>query len=225
MSDDLSQLDALIESDILEALGQSVPKEEAKTDIPTSEEPVDLDNLDALLGSTEIDSLDDLLGENTTSKEIPIEESPSNLDVDQLLSQDVDIQEQQADIPDSDESVDLDNLLDSNKVFNEEINTNTTDNSFDEELSQTENLENIDNLSEIEISQEEISQDTVEDEKIVDDIGDIEILPMAEIESALEEQEEEEISMNSNDLGSLADMLSKLLNNKTIEITIKIKDN
>lgn len=59
----------------------------------------------------------------------------------------------------------------------------------------------------------------------LEDIGDIEILPMAEIESALEEEElNESITLNSDEAGSLASILSKLLNNKTIEITIKIKD-
>ena len=59
--------------------------------------------------------------------------------------------------------------------------------------------------------------------EIIDDLGDIEILPMAEIESALEEQEEfdELPSASSSDLAML---LGKLLNNKTIEITIKIRD-
>ncbi|MEA2050387.1 MAG: hypothetical protein U9O56_06640 [Campylobacterota bacterium] len=58
--------------------------------------------------------------------------------------------------------------------------------------------------------------------EILEDIGDIEILPLAEIESALDEQEEEKvISANSSELLSV---LTQLLNNKTIEITIKIKD-
>jgi len=127
MSDDLSQLDALIESDILEALGQSVPKEE------TTHE---LDSLDDLLGSSEVTDLADIQNDSIE----PIQEKSNDL------------------------------------------------------------------------------------EESIEDIGDIDILPMAEIESALDDQEDEPISMNSNDLGSLADILSKLLNNKTIEITIKIKD-
>ena len=63
----------------------------------------------------------------------------------------------------------------------------------------------------------------INDEEI--DIGEIEMLPMAEIESALEEQEEEESASSVNiDTTDLASLLSQLLNNKTIEITIKIKD-
>ena len=69
-----------------------------------------------------------------------------------------------------------------------------------------------------------ISENIDLEEESIEDIGDIEILPMAEIESALDEQEEDIVSMNSSDLGSLANILSKLLNNKTIEITIKVKD-
>ena len=58
--------------------------------------------------------------------------------------------------------------------------------------------------------------------EVIEDIGDIEILPMAEIESALDNQEEDiVVSGNSNELVSI---LSQLLNNKTIEITIKIKE-
>ena len=85
---------------------------------------------------------------------------------------------------------------------------------------------------------EEVSIEDVTDSKIqsnsetiedsdddigVEDIGDIEILPLAEIESALDEQDDDTITMNSNDMGNLAQILSKLLNNKTIEITIKVK--
>ncbi len=65
------------------------------------------------------------------------------------------------------------------------------------------------------------SEDSNEGE-VIEDIGDIEILPLAEIESAIGEQEEEiTISSNGNELLSV---LTQLLNNKTIEITIKIKD-
>ncbi len=126
MSDDLSQLDALIESDVLEALGQSVPKDETKV-----EEPIDTDDVN-------VDDINSVVDTNNT-----------------------------------------DVLLDQNE-----------DNSIED----------------------------------IEDIGDIEILPLAEIESALDEQEEEVVSMDSSDLGSLANILSKLLNNKTIEITIKVKD-
>jgi hypothetical protein len=60
--------------------------------------------------------------------------------------------------------------------------------------------------------------------EVIDDIGDMEILPMAEIESALED-EEENINTGSNvNMTELVSLLSKLLSNKTIEITIKIKD-
>ena len=84
---------------------------------------------------------------------------------------------------------------------------------------------------------EEVSIEDVTDSKIqsnsetiedsdddigVEDIGDIEILPLAEIELALDEQDDDTITMNSNDMGNLAQILSKLLNNKTIEITIKV---
>ena len=65
------------------------------------------------------------------------------------------------------------------------------------------------------------------EEEIIDDIGDIEILPMDEIELALEEQDEEQPinqTITGVDTSDLATLLGQLLNNKTIEITIKIKD-
>ena len=78
------------------------------------------------------------------------------------------------------------------------------------------------------IEPENIDTDNSNEEgegEVLDDIGDIEILPMAEIESALDD-EEEPLNVNMNSVGSadLASLLSQLLNNKTIEITIKIKD-
>ncbi len=58
--------------------------------------------------------------------------------------------------------------------------------------------------------------------EVIEDIGDIEILPMAEIESALDNQEEDIVVSGNN--SELVSILSQLLNNKTIEITIKIKE-
>ena len=47
---------------------------------------------------------------------------------------------------------------------------------------------------------------------------------MAEIESALDEDEPMDTNIASVNTSDLASLLSQLLNNKTIEITIKIKD-
>ena len=93
-----------------------------------------------------------------------------------------------------------------------------------EENSPVEDITNIpegllDEVAETESMEEEVSIG----EEIADP-GEIEILPLQEIESALEEQEEEKISLSGSSLNDLTDILSKLLNNKTIEITIKIKD-
>lgn len=131
MSDDLTQLDELIESDILEALGEPV-----------------LDELKE-------DTVDDLV--------------------------------------------------------------NVPDGLLDEVVAQAEENEK---------SLQDESPFDIDEGEILEDIGDIEILPMAEIESALEEQEDEVSSVNLNNVNSsdLASLLSQLLNNKTIEITIKIKD-
>ena len=60
--------------------------------------------------------------------------------------------------------------------------------------------------------------------EVLEDIGDIDILPMAEIESALDEDEPVDTNIASVNTSDLASLLSQLLNNKTIEITIKIKD-
>jgi len=151
MADDLSQLDALIESDILEALGEEVP-EELK-----AQEDNSGDSIEDILNA--VDEVDE------TTK-------PQN-----------DLSE-------------IESILGGESIKEEESDNVTTD--------------------------------SIDTDKEIDDIGDIEILPMAEIESALDEQQDdntdETISMNSNDLGSLANILSKLLNNKTIEITIKIRD-
>lgn len=59
----------------------------------------------------------------------------------------------------------------------------------------------------------------------LDDIDDLEILPMAEIESAIENDVQvQPQNINNINTTDLASLLSQLLNNKTIEITIKVKD-
>ena len=156
MADDLSQLDELIESDVLEALGVPVPEELQKNNQSGEED----NNIDSA-----IDFGDDIGVELTEPLEI-----------------------EEATIPD---------ILDD--VVDEDI----------------------------------VDQGT----EIVEDLDDIEILPFADdnideqdsqIDEAVQNDNNENstdtITMTSNDIGSLADILSKLLNNKTIEITIKVKD-
>jgi hypothetical protein len=89
----------------------------------------------------------------------------------------------------------------------------------EELLDPTEEIEEIDKE---EIDKTDCENDT--EEPI--DINELDILPMAEIESALENQEEELSVDNINNINTvdLATLLSQLLNNKTIEITIKVKD-
>ena len=87
----------------------------------------------------------------------------------------------------------------------------------------------LDEIIEPEISEDVDTEETQEldesDGEVLDDIGDIEILPMAEIESALEDEEEHlDTNISSVNTSDLASLLSQLLNNKTIEITIKVKD-
>eukprot|EP01156_Anaeramoeba_ignava_P020698 Anaeramoba_ignava/c16888_g1_i1.p10 GENE.c16888_g1_i1~~c16888_g1_i1.p10 ORF type:complete len:121 (-),score=14.76 c16888_g1_i1:7595-7957(-) len=87
-------------------------------------------------------------------------------------------------------------------------------------------VEDITNIPEglLDEAEETESIEEVSSGEEIADPGEIEILPLQEIESALEEQEEEKISLSASSLSDLTDILSKLLNNKTIEITIKIKD-
>jgi len=80
-----------------------------------------------------------------------------------------------------------------------------------DEVVEHENIESVDNIDESE-------------GEVLEDIGDIDILPMAEIESALDEDEPIDTNIASVNTSDLASLLSQLLNNKTIEITIKIKD-
>ena len=49
-------------------------------------------------------------------------------------------------------------------------------------------------------------------------------LPTEQIEPSLDKEEKSTISMNTSNANELVSVLSQLLNNKTIEITIKIKD-
>jgi len=76
-----------------------------------------------------------------------------------------------------------------------------------------ENPETVD-----EISIEDIEIETIEDEEVV--------IPNIETEDIVSTAQEEKIVMQEQTYNSsdLANLLSQLLNNKTIEITIKIKD-
>ena len=81
-----------------------------------------------------------------------------------------------------------------------------------DEVVETNELENIDDIEQ-------------SDGEILDDIGDMDILPLAEIESALDDEDEIcDTNISSVNTSDLASLLSQLLNNKTIEITIKVKD-
>ncbi|MBD3840579.1 MAG: hypothetical protein IE909_01625 [Campylobacterales bacterium] len=153
MPTDLSQLDELIESDVLKALGQDIQDESDNHDLEKHFEMV-----------TETDLL----------KNVP----------EGLLEIEVD----------NEKGDSLEELGD----FNDNIIQTPTP------------------------SIDELEQDLAEDENVIDDIGDIEILPLAEIESAIKQQQEEEV-INARS-GDLAALLSQLLKNKTIEITIKVKD-
>jgi len=84
----------------------------------------------------------------------------------------------------------------------------------------------LDTPAEPEVLEPELESELDESEgEVLDDIGDIEILPMAEIESALEDEEDIIDSTIPNvNTSDLAALLGQLLNNKTIEITIKVKD-
>lgn len=132
MSEELSELDALIESDVLEALGEKVP--------------------DAILGDEETDS-------------ITIE----------------DLDEPQDETP-QDEATELENIT----------------------------------IEDVEDSQEGIDSDQIDD--ITNDNISV------EDETQTESQDTSDQNIQTIDKTSLASLLSELLNNKTIEITIKVKD-
>jgi len=244
MSDELAQLDELIESDILEALGQEVPEELKNTEKITTMEIVEPDELtnipEGLLDPVEVtkeveisednnsqeDDLDDLLNSLQEGNDEP----QKNDSLDSLILDDFEA-------PDE-----LDQILEEATIKDEEPKEEALEDNFEDLLKESpieETLTTEDNLDEIlgeaeeenELNEESIDSilDDSQEQKdssegeVLEDIGDIEILPMAEIESALEE-EEETLELNSSEAGNLASILSKLLNNKTIEITIKIKD-
>ena len=92
---------------------------------------------------------------------------------------------------------------------------NVPEDLMDEPIVPEELEDPIENIDDIEQS----------DGEILEDIGDMDILPMAEIESALDDEDEPyDTNISSVNTSDLASLLSQLLNNKTIEITIKVKD-
>jgi len=104
----------------------------------------------------------------------------------------------------------LSEVLDSNNIIDNEL-TNVPEELQDEIIgAQSEAIDSEDFLD-LNNEEEDI------------DLDDIEILPLAEIESAIEDQEDD-IQITPNSLNELTSMISSLLKNKTIEITIKVKD-
>lgn len=84
--------------------------------------------------------------------------------------------------------------------------------------SKTTNFEGLDNLIG---SIDEVEPETVEDEIV--DVNDLDILPMDEIESAIQNQDKE--TDLTIDTKTVSYLLNELLNNnKTVEITIKVKE-
>lgn len=79
--------------------------------------------------------------------------------------------------------------------------------------SKTTNFEGLDELI---LSSSEEEEEEKEEENI--DISDLDILPMDEIESAIENQNDE------IDIKTVSYLLNELSNKKNIEITIKVKE-
>jgi len=99
-----------------------------------------------------------------------------------------------------------------------------TNDNLDAIINNDEPLTNFEGIDDIEIdTANEDAEDDFESEII--EIDESEILPLHEIESAIDEQEpiEDNNTINMNN-SSLASLLTQLFNNKTIEITIKIRD-
>jgi len=166
MSNDFSELDSIIETDILEALGEPIPE-----------------------------TIGDVLEENLEVEDGSID-SEENLDLESLV----------ADLTPEVEEEPTTNFEDIEDIINTE--------------SEDESEAEVDPKDEI-ASDEEVSFDNE-----VIEIDESEILPLHEIESAIEEQESIQSDQESINIDSsgLATLLSQLLNNKTIEITIKVKD-
>jgi len=144
MEDELSQLDELIESDILEALGQKVPESQEIEEMIPDNNSLELDNNEIIIEDF-VEEANDIIEEDSSS----IDEPDGN---------------------------------NQNGIISED------EASLEKEWESSLNIE-------------EEPQNTIE-----------------------EESSNQDIEIPTVSSSSLASLLSELLNNKTIEITIKIKD-
>jgi hypothetical protein len=131
----------------------------------------------------------------------------------------------------------LNSLID----FDEDLGLNNTESDYDKEFELQEEVpslkeNNILNEANLEEIEDIINSESTEGENMANDFSQLDSLNEEDILSALNidsnkqnqksktNVSNEDISMNSSNVNDIAALISKLLNNKTLEITIKVKD-
>jgi hypothetical protein len=169
-------------------------------------ENIDEEFEDILKGLDEIDLEED----DSTSKIEDID------DIDSLISLDVEDDKNEDDMElDLDE--DFDDLFKDLELSNEDNDKVSVNNSYDEELNEG-----------VKMSQDEFAQlDSLNESDVLSALADLDsatIPSSPKAKSTNIDTKKENVEIASSNVNDLAQMISQLLNNKTLEITIKIKD-
>ena len=173
-----------------------------------------------------IDDIDESIEENLSSEESENKEQHVNLDeLEGLLSKEADEETLSKE--------EISSLID----FDEDLGLKNTESDYDSEENEPSIKENnISNEANLEEIEDIINNESTEGENMSSDFSQLDSLNEEDILSALNidskkknsisqsNTNNEDMTVSSANVDDIAGLISKLLNNKTLEITIKVKD-
>lgn len=170
------------------------------------------------LNNSSLDYDEDLLKESENDLE---EFDDSDLELDSLELEDLDLLEGFSDTLDEEKVQEKKNDLETDDI-------DLLDNDFDKNIEDDTILNDIsENTSKGERMSDEFSElDSLNEQDILDALNGLNTAPIQEITTNSSSKKEETIAIDSSNINinQLSELIGKLLQNKTLEITIKIKD-
>lgn len=199
-------------------LAKEDDSQDEKIDVDNNKEiDINLDELDDILGDDDLDS-ENLLDDEELSKIMSFDEDVGldNIDSDYDSEENLNIENEDGDIEEFSEDFNSEDLLNFDTIEEtDEVDEKTED-----------KLENIESLQGEKMGDEFSELDALSENDILDALGE---LDTQDIETSLLEEksvskQKNSVEINSNSVNELSTLISQLLQNKTLEITIKIKD-
>ncbi len=201
--------DIELDEELASLLSHEEEKEKEKNDI-------DLDRIDQVEGFEEDVGLNNIASDYDND----IEEKES----DEKENTKEENKEENFELTNEEENVEIqEESLEEEKIEDLEESKEET---IEEEKEDTKNdIEEIEEKGE-DMSDEFSEFDLLNEEDILSALNDVEVTNSDDTSSKKEVKEEknEQIELNSSNINDISELISKLLNNKTLEITVKIKD-